>query len=164
MEKIVCGNVVLFREECPFCGEFNLSKNDKFSCFCGGVYFNNDIDSTRIVCTKERQALTKHLKYLIEKQSNHCYWCGRQIGETYLKKVNGKKKYKLVKLGRHIDHIVPYSFCKNNDLENLCLSCSFCNLWKSNKIFTNEECCKLYLNYKWDKQLGKQILIKTDVK
>lgn len=164
MERIVCGNVILYREECPFCGEFNLSSNDKFTCLCGGTYFNNDINSTRIVCTKDRENLRKHLPYLTGLQGNRCYWCNREIGEKYLKKIKGKKKYKIIKLGSHIDHIIPYSYCKNNGIENLCLSCSVCNLWKSNKIFTEADKCKLYLNYKWDKLLNREILIKIITK
>ena len=158
MEKIICGNITLFRLECPECGEFNLSGNNKFNCLCGCRYERFNIDSTRIICGKKRENLLKYKKPLREKQNNKCFWCGNEIGSTILKQKKGE--YIPRELKTHIDHIIPYSYCKNNNFENLCLSCSICNLWKHSKVFIDPDDCKLYLRHKWDKAIkNNQIII-----
>ena len=148
MEKLMCGGVILYRLQCPECEECNLSSNHKFSCNCGNIYSEGFINKYTTVCTKKRGNIIKHRKYLLSKQNNKCYWCNREINLELLKKISGKSKYKLTKLKSHIDHIIPYSFCKNDNISNLCLSCSICNLWKHNKMFDNEIDCKLYLSYR----------------
>ena len=59
------------------------------------------------------------------KKTKKCYWCN----------------CKLEKVNTHLDHYVPLSKGGNHDINNLVLSCSKCNLKKSNKdplLFANE--------------------------
>ena len=46
--------------------------------------------------------------------SNKCAYCRNEVDEVY-----------------HIDHIIPHSFGGSCDLNNLCLSCTVCNLRKT---------------------------------
>lgn len=41
---------------------------------------------------------------------------------------------KIIKSSCHVDHFIPWSFVKNDNIWNLVLSCSECNLKKNNKI------------------------------
>jgi CRISPR/Cas system Type II protein with McrA/HNH and RuvC-like nuclease domain len=94
---------------------------------------------------------------LKEKQYNKCYWCGNEIGLPILKNKNGI--HKILELKGHIDHIIPFVFCKNNNIDNLCLSCFICNRWKYSKIFDNPDDCRKYLKYKWDKAVKNNTII-----
>lgn len=151
MEKIICGKVTLFREKCPNCGDFSLSKNSIFYCdFCGLEYKEDKINSTRVLSKTKRKSCPQHIKNrLIHSQQNKCCYCGREFGTLIYK--NGK----CLKLTAHADHNLPYSYLQNNPDDNWLLSCSICNLWKSSKIFASIEDAVTYLTYKWDKAISK---------
>ena len=149
MERIICGKITLFREICPRCKEYNLSGESKFICNCGQKYNGTLLNRTRIeAVNKRRKHLKKYEKILKLKQKNKCYWCGRDFGRLYLKKQNSE--FKLRELKAHVDHIIPFSFEQRDEIDNLCASCSVCNLWKSSKMFEKEEECKIYLKRKWE--------------
>jgi 5-methylcytosine-specific restriction endonuclease McrA len=56
------------------------------------------------------------LKELTAKSNNKCYWCGCKIKGAY-----------------HFDHYVPISKGGSNSVDNLVISCQFCNLSKGAK-------------------------------
>lgn len=62
-------------------------------------------------------------KYLIEKNGNRCSICGKEFDEFNIP---------------IIDHIVPYVLGGENDIENMQLTCSFCNILKGAKIISTE--------------------------
>jgi len=60
----------------------------------------------------------EHLKELTYKQENKCYYCGTLF-------FNGDLNF-----DRHIEHKVPLSRGGTNDIANIVLSCSTCNMRK----------------------------------
>lgn len=68
----------------------------------------------------KRSDLSIFYNILINFNSEQCFYCG--------KKLNKSRKC------THVDHFIPWSFIQNDQLWNLVLSCSSCNISKNNKI------------------------------
>lgn len=154
MERIIAGSVILFREKCPNCGEYNMSGNKIFNCNCGHRYQANTVITERKVCYKnKRRNLSKYRNILVKNQSNICYWCGRELDKYYIK--NGNVRV----LKAVVDHKLPYSYSNDNSIENLCVSCNVCNSYKSDKIFEIEDECRTYIINKINKLIKKGKLI-----
>ena len=69
----------------------------------------------------------KELNALFEKQEGYCFYCGELLYSSFDKDV-------------HIEHKIPVSRGGSNDISNIALSCSKCNLQKGTK--THEEFLK----------------------
>ncbi len=63
---------------------------------------------------------------LIEYYGSTCYYCRKEIATT-------------------IDHVVPYSWDQDNDIENLVPACALCNSLASNKMFDSVEHKRQYI-------------------
>ena len=63
---------------------------------------------------------------LIEYYGPRCYYCHKEIATT-------------------IDHVVPYSWDQDNDIENLVPACALCNSLASNKMFDSVEHKRQYI-------------------
>ncbi len=72
---------------------------------------------------KTRKSLRKFLRILSEIDGGRCFYCGRKLKDK----------------DTHIDHFIPWSYIFEDELWNLVLSCSSCNLKKSN--FLPPELC-----------------------
>jgi len=160
MEKIIAGRVILYRERCPECGEWNISENNKFECtWCSSIYRDQEYIKIRQLTNSmyKRKHFTKKQKEIVwERQDGHCYWCNRKFGTYYM------KRSKVQKLKMHMDHRMPYSYLPNDNLKNICGACSICNQFKHNKIFNNIQECKKYLVDKWECAIdSKKIVIVT---
>lgn len=154
MERILAGSVTLFREQCPNCGETNLSGKKIFECECGYKYYEQYISYSRVLLNKhKRKDLRHHIPALLARDGNKCYWCGHTFGKMYLH----RKRVKKLKIT--IDHIVPYGFSQNDSLENLCVACSICNGRKSGKMFASEDDCRKYLSYTMEKSINTGLII-----
>lgn len=68
----------------------------------------------------------KHWNALIETYGGLCYYCQDEIAVV-------------------LDHIIPYSWEANNDIDNLVPACIFCNAIASDKIFDSLEHKRQYL-------------------
>ena len=69
--------------------------------------------------SSKRQNLSVYRQILYhEFESKTCFYCGQSISEKNLE----------------VDHFIPWSFVKDDNLWNLVLSCSSCNGRKSNKL------------------------------
>lgn len=160
MEKIIAGSVILFREICPKCKEYNLSGEMQFTCDCGERYIASELNSERKLIDGKirRKNMSKIRKEIIESQGGKCYWCGRKFGVYYIK--NGIIRT----LKAVVDHIMPYGYGEDNSDKNLCASCNICNAWKSSLIFETEDDCRMYLGYKMDKSIknGKIIICEEE--
>lgn len=77
--------------------------------------------------------------FLLSAQSNTCYYCG---------------KY-LLHIDATVDHKLPLSRGGLSDIDNMCISCSVCNMEKQN--MTEVE----YLQYKKDLSTGKDLINKS---
>lgn len=78
--------------------------------------------STILECITKRNDLT-NFKNELYKYGNYekCFYCGRKLNKN-----------------AHLDHVIPWSFLKNDNLWNLVFSCSTCNESKSNSVPDNE--------------------------
>jgi 5-methylcytosine-specific restriction endonuclease McrA len=63
---------------------------------------------------------------LFEEQRHKCFYCGKDLDGDI-----------------HIDHIIPISKKGENIIGNIVLACKYCNLYKSDNIFNEEE----FFNY-----------------
>lgn len=157
MERIIAGKITLFREQCPNCGEYNLSGNKTFVCTtCNGKYGKQDIENTRILAKSRRKQMPREIRrQLFIIQQNKCYWCGREF-EIWYKTRKGKIPKQLEAVG---DHQIPYSYCQTNPDDNWCLSCNICNGMKSDKLFKDTMECRKFLKNRWVEKLEKSEII-----
>lgn len=66
-----------------------------------------------------RSDLSVYRRILFEEFEEHtCFYCGKELKEGKI----------------HVDHFIPWSFMKDDNLWNLVLSCAQCNLKKSDKL------------------------------
>lgn len=74
---------------------------------------------TKIEESSLRNNLSVYRKILFEEfESKKCFYCGRKL-------VQGKI---------HVDHFIPWSFVKDDNLWNFVLTCPACNLSKNDKL------------------------------
>lgn len=67
----------------------------------------------------ERKPLDIFRKILFEEfEENNCFYCGKKLSAIAI----------------HVDHFIPWSFVKEDKLWNFVLSCSDCNIKKSDKL------------------------------
>lgn len=67
----------------------------------------------------ERKPLDIYRKILFEEfEQNKCFYCGKKLSAIAI----------------HVDHFIPWSFVKEDKLWNFVLSCSDCNIKKSDKL------------------------------
>lgn len=153
LEKVIYGEVTLYRIKCPNCCEINFIGKIPHVCDCGYWFGNAKNGKIRVECVRKRRKTLgkKERKEIIEKQNNRCFWCGREFGTYYV--LSGKKGDKLCKLVVHIDHYIPYSVKNTDEKENLVASCNRCNSRKSKLMFKNVDECRHYLIYKWNKNI-----------
>lgn len=70
------------------------------------------------LATPQRRDLSVYRDILYrEFQENCCFYCGKKIGNK-----------------SHVDHFIPWSFVKTDNLWNFVLSCPRCNISKNNKL------------------------------
>lgn len=70
------------------------------------------------LATPRRENLSIYREILRrEFEENTCFYCGKKLGRNI-----------------HVDHFIPWSFVKDDKMWNFVLSCSQCNIKKSNKL------------------------------
>jgi len=67
---------------------------------------------------KKRRSLSKYKKILLEIDGSKCFYCNSKIEEQDI----------------HIDHFIPWSYIYEDSSWNLVVSCSMCNLKKSDNL------------------------------
>lgn len=84
--------------------------------------FNEKGDTTNLLLKVEnvskRSSLDQFYQVLSSFYNGKCFYCGKAI----------KKEY------AHVDHFIPWSFVQADQLWNLVIACSACNLSKSDKL------------------------------
>ena len=73
---------------------------------------------TKIDVSSKRNDLTYYRNILFEEFENRCFYCGKKLTQSNV----------------HVDHFIPWSFIKDDNLWNFVLSCSECNLRKNDKL------------------------------
>lgn len=85
--------------------------------------FNEQGDTTNLLLKVEnvsrRSSLDHFYQLLLSFYKQKCFYCGKGIR---------KKEY------AHVDHFIPWSFVQADQLWNLVIACSTCNLSKSDKL------------------------------
>jgi hypothetical protein len=73
---------------------------------------------TKIDESAKRSNLDYYRNILFEEFENRCFYCGKP----------------LTKASVHVDHFIPWSFIKDDNLWNFVLACPSCNLKKNDKL------------------------------
>lgn len=94
---------------CLFEGAFKINQSD--------FQLANDTREIYLEDGYERTALTNNLPFLSGYQGNICFYCGETLGGSI-----------------HIDHVFPRQVINHDEVWNLVLSHSECNLLKSDKL------------------------------
>ncbi len=76
--------------------------------------------SSKIDDSTKRNDLSQYREFLLYTGQHHCAYCGKEVS-------NSERR-------APVDHIIPWSFVKDDKLWNLTLSCQSCNSKKSNKL------------------------------
>ncbi|MCH1624440.1 HNH endonuclease [Ferdinandcohnia quinoae] len=108
--------------------------------------FNEQGDTTKLLLSVEnvsKRTSLDHFYYVLESfYGGECFYCGKKIKN---------------KSNSHVDHFIPWSFVQADQLWNLVISCSTCNLAKSDKLAKEN-----YLSALIDR--NNQILGMTDMR
>jgi 5-methylcytosine-specific restriction endonuclease McrA len=86
----------------------------------------------------KRNSLLKYKKILLSvKKDQRCFYCDKKLDLNEI----------------HVDHFIPWSYIFQDNIWNLVLSCSSCNLSKNNSLPTSEYLEKLKTRNKKEKEL-----------
>jgi 5-methylcytosine-specific restriction endonuclease McrA len=88
-----------------------LIKNDAWN-------LSNDLRMTFIAGGSRRRDLTGNIPFLNAYQCNICFYCGQEINYEDI----------------HVDHVLPRQVVQHDEIWNLVLAHSFCNLHKSDHL------------------------------
>ena len=81
------------------------------------------------MATPQRKDLSMYRDILFnEFQENNCFYCGKRLNKNI-----------------HVDHFIPWTFVKNDNLWNFVLACPRCNLKKSGNLVGREYVVKIGL-------------------
>lgn len=109
----------------------------------------NDIRDIYLKDGYDRKSLTPNIPFLKGYQGNTCFYCGEPIAEGDI----------------HVDHVLPRQLLMNDEIWNLVLSHSLCNLSKEDSLVGPHYLEKLIArnenvmgsNHPWKKRIADQI-------
>jgi hypothetical protein len=79
------------------------------------------------MATPQRKDLSMYRDILFsEFQENNCFYCGKRLDKTV-----------------HVDHFIPWTFVKNDNLWNFVLACPKCNIKKSGNLVSHDYVVKI---------------------
>lgn len=110
---------------------------------------SNDIRMIYLENSYRRQNLTNNIPFLQGYQGNICFYCGEPISSGEI----------------HVDHVLPRQVLLHDEIWNLVLSHSYCNLHKSDKIVGDHYMRKLIArneniigsNHPWKKKIMESL-------
>ena len=85
-------------------------------------------------------------KAALTDQDYRCFYCDRKFGSVVW--IGGKRKT----LKIEFDHMVPFSFIKNNSPQNFVVSCQICNGFKNDKCFQTPEEARIFILNRWEQK------------
>jgi hypothetical protein len=117
-----------------------------FSILHGDWKLSNSVREIYIENSTSRKNLTNNIPFLQGYQGNSCFYCGESI----------------VNNDTHVDHVLPYQFIQHNEIWNLVLSHSICNLNKNDSLIGKHYFEKLIArnenimgsNHPWKKKIA----------
>lgn len=148
----------MLRDYCETCERTSLVLDGKLACCDTPIKANQSITSVKRECvTFDIRRLNKYQKaYIFSRQDNMCFYCRKLFGSQVF------YKGRLSKVSIHFDHVIPVAYQTDNSSENIVAACRFCNLWKTDLIFSNMEEARAYLAEKWSVEAKKPKAKKTD--
>ena len=148
MEKLICGSIILYRLECPFCGEYNLSGNRKFSCTCCGESYT--AKALTVVRREAKQKQEVEIREAIKRQNNCCFYCDHQFGSFYSASDDVIRKLKPV-----VDYNIPLELNEREKPHLLVVMCNVCQTTKGDRLqFQTVAEEKEWLKYMWAKKIS----------
>jgi hypothetical protein len=110
---------------------------------------SNDIREIYITSGYDRKPLTKNIPFLKGYQGNVCFYCGEQIEDSDI----------------HVDHVLPRQVIRHDEIWNLVLSHSLCNLHKDDFLVGKHYMEKLILrnenimgsNHPWKRKISNSL-------
>lgn len=149
IHKARYGSVEMLRGHCPDCGRISLIQDGKFLCCDAPVAAS----TAKVKAVKQMIALprrrklppTSVLNRRLEAQGHQCFYCGQPFGTPYW------SRNKLCFTRVEWDHMVPFIYSHNNQLENFVACCQVCNHSKGSKMFDTLTEVRRYVARKWAK-------------
>ena len=116
-----------------------------FTVATGDCELRNDIIDVYLIKGYDRTNITKNIPFLQGYQGNLCFYCAEKIIENDI----------------HVDHVLPRQFIQHDEIWNLVLSHSLCNLHKSDSLVGKHYLQKLLArneniigsNHPWKKKI-----------
>lgn len=144
------GNVSLPRQFCERCKAYAFVIDGLIQCCDRDVELK--LKRVRRMSNPEqrrKQPKKSARQAVIAAQGNLCLYCDLEFGSVVY------RRGKPVKLKRHWDHVVPYSYSQNNCPENVVAACHVCNLIKSDLVFETLEQAKEHItSRRWEKGIS----------
>lgn len=134
------GSVQIPRMFCPYCQALALVLRGEFAC-CGEKCPETPERWKReSECVDKRRTMPLRAREeQLSAQAHRCLYCERRFGSQVL------YRKKLVKLVVHWDHIVPFTYNRDNRPENFAAACQICNGVKGSKCFQTVEEARIYV-------------------
>lgn len=115
----------------------------------GDWTLSNDIREMYITSGYERKPLSSNIPFLKGYQGNVCFYCGEKIEDSDI----------------HVDHVLPRQVLRHDEIWNLVLSHSLCNLHKDDFLVGKHYLEKLILrnenimgsNHPWKKKISETL-------
>lgn len=135
------GNVGIERRYCDDCKRFAFVIDGRIQCCDERVESVLKKPRRRIsdVVTARNHPRAKDQKRILREQDWKCFWCDKEFGKSVWRK-NVRTVLKV-----NWDHLVPFSYCANNNSSNFVASCQICNNIKHSLIFNSVEECRVHI-------------------
>jgi hypothetical protein len=117
-----------------------------FSLAHGDFKLSNDVREVYLENSYTRTNITGNIPFLQGYQGNTCFYCGERIGDKDV----------------HVDHVLPRQFIQHDEIWNLVLSHSICNMNKNDSLIGKHYFDKLVArnenimgsNHPWKKKIA----------
>ena len=117
-----------------------------FSLAHGDFKLSNDVREVYLENSYTRTNITGNIPFLQGYQGNTCFYCGEKIGDKDV----------------HVDHVLPRQFIQHDEIWNLVLSHSICNMNKNDSLIGKHYFDKLVArnenimgsNHPWKKKIA----------
>lgn len=121
-------NIIYFTKESYEILLYNKSIIEKINYYSWIMWIEDELNrrgisvgniATKLDSSTKRKNLSKFKGLLTNmKDSNVCFYCGKSLKDDKI----------------HVDHFIPWSFVKNDDIWNFVISCKGCNSSKNNHL------------------------------
>ena len=120
-----------------------------FTLAHGNYKLSNDVRDIYLENSYTRTNITGNIPFLQGYQGNTCFYCGEKIGDKDI----------------HVDHVLPRQFIQHDEIWNLVLSHSICNMNKNDSLIGKHYFEKLIArnenimgsNHPWKKKIADSL-------